>query len=151
MPPKKAAREAVKRHQVTAVRLSVPSSTLCSMCLNALLSVVSALEMHAAILSNPISGGFDTDSMANLLIVCHVLVIVVFIVAYWVTIRRNKTERCGDLQGMGNLSDFRTRQASLNTPQTEEELDVAYQSLPGTASKKLRTSQTKQLHCRLPS
>ena len=63
-----------------------PLDNLMAVCLNALFSVVILisvlLKMDAAHLLNQTSGEFDTDAMANLLIVCHVLVIVVFIVAY---------------------------------------------------------------------
>jgi hypothetical protein len=89
-----------------------------------------------------------------LLVSCNVLVIVMSIVAYWISVLQPGSS--GDVGGMAGTIQRMEHQADStgNTFQQMEnladwdsevgELTTPYRKLPGAVSKKLRTSQTEK-------
>ena len=63
--------------------------------------------MDAVHLLGQTGDGFDTDTAAVLLVTCNVLVVVMFVAAYWISIRHSGSgdaELAGHTQIMGNLA-----------------------------------------------
>ena len=123
---------------------------LLAACLNALLSIVILisvlLKMDSAYLLGQTSDGFNTETAAALLISCNVLVVVMSIVAYWISVRQlgssgDAMVDTSSIQGMENLADSRGR---ADWDSEVGELTAPYRKLPGANSKKLWTSQTEK-------
>jgi hypothetical protein len=78
------------------------------------------------------SDGFNTETAAALLVSCNVLVVVMSIVAYWISVRHSGSssgdvgEMAGSIQEMGNLAGWDSEVGELTTP---------YRKLPGVVSK----------------
>jgi hypothetical protein len=133
---------------------------LLAACLNALLSIVILisvlLKLDSAYLLGQTSDGFNTETAAALLISCNVLVVVMSIVAYWISVRHSGTsgdagEMASSIQEMemehqagsaGNM--FQQMENPADWDSEVGELTTPYRKLPGAVSKKLRTSQTEK-------